>query len=31
MAEMRGTFWAKVWRWFRWLFPKMPPAPKPPG
>jgi hypothetical protein len=31
LAEMRGTFWAKVWRWWRWILPKMPQAPKPAG
>lgn len=28
MAEIRGTFWAKLWRIWRWLSPKLPPAQK---
>jgi tetratricopeptide (TPR) repeat protein len=31
MAERSGTFSAKLWHWWRWLFPKLPPTPKPPG
>lgn len=29
MAEIQGTFGAKLWRAWRWLFPKLPPPPKP--
>jgi hypothetical protein len=28
MASLRGTFWAKVWRWWRWLVPALPQTPK---
>jgi hypothetical protein len=28
MARLRGTFGAKLWRWWRWLAPTLPPAPK---
>ncbi len=30
MAELEGTFGAKLWRAWRWLFPKLPPPPPPP-
>ncbi|MBI1831544.1 MAG: tetratricopeptide repeat protein, partial [Planctomycetes bacterium] len=30
LARLRGTFWAKLWRWWRWLFPTMPQPPQPP-
>jgi tetratricopeptide (TPR) repeat protein len=28
MARLRGTFGAKLWRWWRWLAPTLPPVPK---
>ena len=28
LAQVRGTFWAKVWRAWRWLVPKLPPVQK---
>jgi tetratricopeptide (TPR) repeat protein len=30
MAALRGTFGAKLWRMWRWLFPILPPVPQPP-
>jgi tetratricopeptide (TPR) repeat protein len=31
LAALRGTFGAKLWRMWRWLFPKLPQVPKPQG